>query len=204
MLEDMLVKWAVEGKRRSRRREVLRPPHVDNSSICTASSGATSSDPRSQPGNPEDSQPAAASTARKAPPPGTIGKILNAMEGLGSEEKAIMLRDERLLASGNPDSRRLSLSMPPTPSAMRIKVPTPALTVENMALLSLQFEVNPFDLLAFEQANDNRSDSDGSTNQASTPEESRFFPLAPLSQLARNPSSQDTVVVMDEESSPPK
>ncbi|KAL9136325.1 MAG: hypothetical protein Q9175_002470 [Cornicularia normoerica] len=147
-LEDMLLKWAVEGKRTSRLREVFRTPHIDNDSICAASSSNSISEPLVSESSEHDETPGLS----KGPKAMESGK--RKMQRLGSEEQAIILRDEKLLAAINPNPRQLSISMPPTPSSMRIKLPTPALTVENMALLSREFEVNPFDLLTFNTAND--------------------------------------------------
>ena len=190
MLEDMLLKWAVEGKRRSRLSEAFRIPHIDNSSICTESSPATPSDPISPHRNSEDDQTPAASDHAKSR---GIGKSKVNLQFLGSEEQAIISRDSKLLAASNPNPRQLSISLPPTPSSMRIKLPTPALTVENVALLSREFEVNPFDLLTFDNKAKDESDSDGSTHQGSTPEENRN-PFEHRRELSRNPSSQVTVV----------
>ena len=189
-LEDMLLKWAVEGKRRSRLSETYRIPHIGHSSICTESSPPTPSDPISPPRNSEDEQ---TSMVSKPPKVRIIEKSKTNLQRLVPEEQAIILRDEKLLAASNPNPGQLSISMPPTPSSMRIKLPTPALTVENMALLNREFEVNPFDLLTFkETANDDESDSDGSTNPGSTPEEDRT-PIEPRRELARNPSSHITI-----------
>lgn len=186
----MLLKWAVEGKRKSRLSEMFRAPHIDNKSICTASSTETTCDQISLPANNEDDPTPEASNAPKAK---DIGKSKVTMQRLVSEEQAIILRDEKLLAASNPNPRQLSLSLPPTPSSMRIKLPTPALTVENMALLSRELEVNPFDLLTFDTAEDDESDSDGSTDRGSPPEE-EVIPLEPRRELGRNSSSEVTVI----------
>ena len=189
----MLLKWAVEGKRRSRLREAFRTPHVDNSSICTESSPSTPTESVDPPRSIEDDQTPAASNAPIALKIGKSKVMLN----LQSEEQAIILRDEKLLAASNTNPRQLSISMPPTPSTMRIKLPTPALTIENMALLSRSFEVNPFDLLTFSPTlprDENGSDSGGSMDRCSSPEEERLTPDESRRDLPRNPSSQITVV----------
>ena len=186
----MLLKWAVEGKRKSRLSEMFRAPHIDNDSICTASSTATSSDEIKSHQNSEDGQTPEASNAPKAT---DIRKGKVAMQRLVSEEQAIILRDEKLLAASIPNPRQLSISMPPTPSSMRIKFPTPALTAENMALLSRELEVNPFDILTFDTAKDDESDSDGSTDRGSPPE-GEVIPLELRRELGRNSSSEITVI----------
>ena len=85
--------------------------------------------------------------------------------------------------------------MPPTPLSTRIKLPTPALTVENIELLNREFEVNPFDLLNFHSPSNAGSDSGGSTNPCSTPGEDLTPPEAEARrELERNPSSQITVI----------
>lgn len=189
----MLLKWAVEGKRRSRRRDAIRLPHVGRSSICTKSSPRTPSDPTGSPRNSEDER-----TPLVPEPPKVAGieQSRPSLPRLVSEERASILRDEKLLAASNPNPRQLSISMPPTPSSIRIKVPTPALTVENMALLSREFEVNPFDLLTFkERAEDDGSDSDASTNPDSATPEGDRTPLEPQREFARDPSSQITITL---------
>ncbi len=189
MLEDMLLKWAVEGKRRSRLSEGFRKPHFNNSSICTTS---TSSDPMNHPRNSEEDQEPTALNASKAT---AVGESRKSVQCLVPEEEAIILRDERLLAASNPNPRQLSISMPPTPLSTRIKLPTPALTVENMELLNREFEVNPFDLLTFTSPNNGGSDSGGLTSPCSTPGED-VTPLEPRRELERNPSSQVTVIAL--------
>ena len=186
----MLLKWAAEGKRRSRQKEVFRTPHIDKSSICTESSHHTPSDPINPPKEIEnDPIPAAPN-----PPEVTgLGRSKIILQGLVSEEQAIILRDERLLAAGNPNPRKLSISMPQTPSTMRMKLPTPALTVENVALLNREYEVNPFDLLSFKKRASDGSDSDGSMDSGSPPVEDRT-PCGPRRELVRNHSSQLTVI----------
>ena len=184
-LEDMLVKWAVEGKRKSRLSEAFRTPHVDNSSICTASSTSPISHPRSS----EDEPTPAVSKGCKAVDHGESEMI---MQHIFSEEQAIVLRDEKLMAASNPNPRQLSISLPPTPSLLRVKLPTPALTAENMALLSRELEVNPFDVLYFQTADEDESGSDSSIDRVSTPE-GDLVPLEPKRGLGRNSSSELTV-----------
>ena len=188
MLEDMLLKWAFEGKRRSRIHEAFRKPHVDDSSVCTESSPHTSSDPTTAARNGEDNQLPAILNQSKAT---NVGKI-NMKMSLVSKERAIILRDENLLAAGNPDPHQLSISVLPTPSPMRIKVPTPALTVGNMALLSQELEVNPFDMLNLNSAYRDRSNSDGSTDGGSTPGEDHFS--LERRELALESDGQTTVI----------
>lgn len=188
-LEKMLLKWAVEGKRRSRIREAFPTPHIDNDSICTASSSASTSELIDPYESSEHDQKLAVSKDPKATDPGK-SKIM--MQRLAPNEQAIILRDQKLMVASHPNPRQLSISMPPTPSSMRIKPPIPALTVENVARLSREFEVNPFDLLTFNTANDDESDSDGSTSRVTSPEEdvNRFEPRR---ELVRNASSEITL-----------
>ena len=184
----MLLKWAVEGKRRSRLSQ-LRTPHIANDSICTASSSTSDSGLSEGIRSDKDDQTPAVSYAPNAL---KAGKSKITLPVLVPEEQAILLRDERLLAASNADSRQISISMPPTPSSMRIKLTTPALTVQNMGLLAREFEVNPFDLLDLNTADDDGSDSDMSTNQGSTPEEDAF-PLESRPELGRNAGSEMTI-----------
>ena len=192
----MLLKWAVEGKRRSRLSQ-HRPPHIANDSICTASSSASNSrlsersaSSQSEPiGSDKDDQTPAASYAPNAL---KAGKSTITLPALVPEEQAILLRDERLLAASIADPRQMNISVPPTPSSMRIKLETPALTVQNMGLLAREFEVNPFDLLNLNGANSDGSDSDTSTRHGSSPEEDAF-PLESRMELGRNAGSEMTI-----------
>lgn len=183
-LEDMLLKWTVEGKRRSRQREAFSAPHIDNDSICTASSSASMGDQLED----DDQTPA----AWKAPKVTDLGSSKTMMQRVISEEQAIALRDEKLIAASNPNPRKLSISMPPTPISFRIKVPSPALTVANVALLGRELEINPFDLVDFNVADDDESDSDESTDCGSLPEEKDIL-FEPRQELGRNSSSEMTV-----------
>ena len=190
----MLLKWAVEGKRRSRRREAIRIPHIGRSSICTRSSPPTPIDSIGFSKNREDER-----TLLVPEPPKLAGieQRKSSLQHLVSEERAIILRDERLLAASNPNPRQLTMSMPPTPSSIRIKLSTPALTVENMALLRRELEVNPFDLLTFKEGpHDDGSDSDGSTKpDSATSEEDHRTLREPQRELAPDPSSQITITL---------
>ena len=192
----MLLKWAVQGKRRSRLSQ-HRTPHIANDSICTASSSASNNrlsertaSTQSEPiGSDKDDQTPAASYAPNA---FKAGKSKITLPALVPEEQAILLRDEKLLAASNTDSRQMNISVPPTPSSMRIKLTTPALTFQNMGLLAREFEVNPFDLLNLNTADRDGSDSDTSTHQGSTPEEDAFR-LESRTELGRNASSEMTI-----------
>ena len=188
LLEAMLMKWAVEGKRKSRLSQ-LRNPHIANDSICTTSSSASTSWQSEGTGSDKDDQTPAVSYAPHAL---KAGKSKITLPSLVPEERAILLRDERLLAASHAGSRHMSISVPPTPASMRINLPTPALTVQNMDLLSREFEVNPFDLLDFNAAGSDGSDSDLSTHQGSTPEEDAFQ-LKPRMELGRKSSSEMTI-----------
>lgn len=185
----MLLKWAVEGKRRSRLREAFRTPHIDNDSICTVSSSDSFSEPFDPP---ESSCNVRTTTVSKGLEATDPGKSKITMQRLVSEEQAIIVRDEKLLAASNPDPRQLSISMPPTPSSYRVKLPTPALTVENTAIFRRGLEINPFDLFNFNAPNDHESDSDGSTNQGSSPE-AEDVQIERRRELERNSSSDITV-----------
>ena len=177
---------------------MFRIPHIGNSSICTKSSPHTPSDPISPSRKSEIDQTPAAPD----PPKVTgLGRSKIILQGLVSEEKAIILRDERLLAASDPNPRQLSMSLPPTPSSMRMKLPTPALTVENMALLNREYEVNPFDLITFRRTASDGSDSDGSIDPGSTPAET-CTPCEPRPELVRNYSSQITVIPPDKRPPP--
>ena len=169
---------------------MFRIPHVGNSSICNESSPHTPSNPISPPIKSETDQTLAAPNPPKVM---GLGRSKIILQGLVSEEKAIILRDERLLAASNTNPRQLSMSMPPTPSTMRMKLPTPALTVENIALLNREYEVNPFDLLTFKKTASDGSDSDGSTDPGSTPAETLTL-REPKRDPVRSQSSQITVI----------
>ena len=87
------------------------------------------------------------------------------MQRLVSQERAIILRDEKMMKASNPNPRQLTIAMPPTPASLRIKLPTTAITFENIALLSRELEVNPFESIDFSTPEHN-DDLDSSESTA--------------------------------------
>lgn len=156
----MLLKWAVQGKRIARLQEAIRVPHTDNDCICaTRSSGSSSS-------GKGDRIPTVSQDTVTHPGPTKL-----VMQRLVSQDRAIVLRDEKMMEASNPNpgqlTRLLTITMPPTPASLRIKLPTTALTFANMALLSRELEVNPFESMTFftSEHNDDDFDSNKSTDE---------------------------------------
>lgn len=113
---------------------------MDNDSICTepGSSGSGSTSGKG------DKIPAVSQDPTATHP----GPRRLVMQRLVSRERAITLRDEKMMEASNPNPRQLTISVPPTDASLRIKLPTTALTFENMALLSRELEVDPFKSIA--------------------------------------------------------
>jgi len=142
LLEDMLLKWAFEGRKKNRVSEKFRNAHNDHQSICTASTSdasvsANSSDEIRRPRTGTDSVTAIATkVARKG------------LQDIEAQEQAASLYDEKLLAASgfkwDPDR----MAVPRAPTSVRSSKPVTPLTFENIELLGRGREINPFDIHA--------------------------------------------------------
>ncbi|KAL9128042.1 MAG: hypothetical protein Q9217_003206 [Psora testacea] len=159
-LENMLMKWATEPKREARLKELVR--HTSHDSNCTdhspspidsvaspslaAVNGANSSIPLSE------NNSSFRAIANTAGLPGTESEGDRGMQRVEAEEKATLLRDDKLLAaSGSSPYQHHSLHMtaPSSGPTTRSAPPTAKLTEENVTRLDREHECDPTHFLAF-------------------------------------------------------
>ena len=146
-LEKMLVKWALESKRKSRLNESCDSQATDHDSNCIDPESSISLRLNTPP-NPVPSSSTierARSLASSSALPGTESEADRGMRRVEAEEKATSLRDDKLLAASQsylqhtnaPDSNHVPASRPVPPTA--------ALTAENMEILdrAQNGETNP-------------------------------------------------------------
>lgn len=139
LLEDMLVKWAIEGKKKQRLSATFKNAHRDHESICTvATSNASVSADLSDEVH-ERTEPGIAAVKKQG---------LRVPHHIDDEEQAASLRDDKLLAASNFSWNQYHIAMPKRDSAsVRPSQPVTPLTFENVGLLGREKEVNPFDVL---------------------------------------------------------
>lgn len=188
LLEEMLLKWAVEGKRKSRLKKNFKLLHTDlhpdGNSICTDPSSGSACDsvlPRER--NMPTRDPSYSSEHPDMP--------LYAEEGtwLKAAEQDIIARDEKMMEASNPMPERRGIRLPSNAPSIRSSMPsyapsirpaksnlpTPALTEANMGRFDRESEINPFDLLVsheydFEPGSANGSE-DGDSEDADSEDE---------------------------------
>ena len=141
LLEDMLLKWAIEGRKNHRLSERFKNSHRDHESICTASTSEPSvaADPAEEINHTSTAtDPAIASTKAEA------RKRLYHIE---AQEQAAALYEDKLLAASGFVWNQYRMALPPLdPTSIRPSVPATPLTFENVELLGREKEVNPFDV----------------------------------------------------------
>lgn len=161
ILENMLIKWALEGKREGRLSESHITAHTDNDSNCTDPDSVHGSSPRdanpssgikhsshltAEPENISDSpfslsslenSDRARAVANSSALPGTESEGDRGMQRVEAEEKATSLRDDKLLAASEASHFGHHPTTPPNgpEKPSRPSLPTAALTEENMGRL---------------------------------------------------------------------
>ena len=148
ILEAMLLKWASEGKRKARMRQLYpsteQPIHRHHDEKCSGevSSSSSSNVNSMATGGPDDDM---ASAAR----PFESSNALNRMEGEGergfqraeAEDKASSLRDDKLLAAGTAHLKNLrNATFHQSHESASRAPPAAALTVENISQLDRAHE----------------------------------------------------------------
>lgn len=170
VLEKMLLKWAVEGKRKSRLAKnfaTIGPLHTEQDSIC----GDPSSEAKGSACNSSHSEHDGKRT-RDQSVSGDHPSDASDDDRLEAAERAIIARDGKLIEASIPlaDRRRIVVpslrsSLPTYAASLRAgrsNLPTPALTEANMGRFDCESEVNPFDLLISHD-----SDSEGGSKSSS-------------------------------------
>jgi CheY-like chemotaxis protein len=167
LLEEMLLKWAVEGKRKSRLKKTfatLPPLHVEQDSICT--------DPSSElKGSACDSDDEGNRTRNQSISSERPDNDTYSWDGtwLEAAKRAIILRDEKLIEASNPTPERRGMNLPsnaPSTRSKRSNLPTPALTEGNLGRFDRNSEINPFDLLVrHDSGSDDGGEDEGSAEE---------------------------------------
>lgn len=142
LLEEMLVKWAIEGKDECRLSATFSRSHTDNDSICEVPCSTLSSGPSA-----ESSGHGQPLHHQQAPKGFRVDKlVLNARQKTDEvEDQARYLRDDKLLAASEPESREIRTALPRKSPTFR--GPATPLTFENVSLLDREVVINPFDSL---------------------------------------------------------
>ena len=135
-LENMLLKWAIEGQRKARLQETFPTRYTDHESSCT------------EPGTPDvgpisKRNPAFSEHSKKAhtlPGASTFSNTLtegeSEMRRVEAEEKAALLRDDKLLAASEAHlSGSSPVGGPTSDLSARPGLPNAALTEENVGIL---------------------------------------------------------------------
>lgn len=140
-LENMLVKWILEGRRKAKLKEGLSIRHTDHDSSCTDFKNSPvlfDAALESIPASENSSQARAISESSTLP--GTESEGDRGMQRVEAEEKAIALRDDKLLAASE---AHLPHALPGSPAigpCVRPGPPTAALTEENMGILDREHD----------------------------------------------------------------
>ena len=172
ILEDMLLKWALEGKRQNWLLDFADLHSSDHGSVCDHPSSCSVSDPSdsvSSQHSKEQATPASVQTPLASA--NIAGR--RGLQRDNSSEQASYLRNDRLLAASEPNPYKLRISLPSPRPYTRPGPGTSPLTEENMARLdrkNRELEFNPFEC-TFACASDiNDSESLAAASQAPSPQ----------------------------------
>ncbi|KAL2041566.1 hypothetical protein N7G274_005948 [Stereocaulon virgatum] len=147
ILEEMLLKWAVEGKQKHRLLQFQDTRVSDHDSNCDHPPSATASDcsertRSSSPGRKTMSMAALSSGLQVDRD--VSGKGLHRSD---PEEQARSLRDKKLVEISGSKRGPFSISLPSPRPEFRPYGPLTPLTMENMARFDREREINPFDMM---------------------------------------------------------
>ena len=170
ILEEMLLKWALEGMRHKELLEFAEWQSTDQASICDHPSSCSISDVSA---SIPTSDPSEQSTLVSVQPPLASANIASrrGLQRDSSAEKAHYLRNDKLLAASEPNPWKFHIALPSPKPYMRPGPGSTPLTVENMARLnreSREQEFNPFECTFACEIID--SDSLAPASQAPSPE----------------------------------
>ncbi len=171
ILEDMLLKWALEGKRPNWPLEFPETRSSDHGSVCDHPSSCSVSEP-------SDSVPSPDLRKQETPvsvqTPQATANIASrrGLQRDNSLEQASYARNDKLLAASEPNPGRLRISLPSPKPYMRPGPGSTPLTLENMARLNREnreHEVNPFEYPFACASEINESESLDPASQAPSP-----------------------------------
>ncbi len=163
VLENMLMKWVVEGRDEGRRSQRFRHLHTDNDSICTDPSsgqGSLASASADSSGNSERTRSRRSSSGFPVMEPDDNARS----QEDESKEKARSRCEDKLLAASDANAYGLHITMPRNTPFLRPSGPVTPLTFENISLLSREVERNPFDRDFFRELESNPFDSNANRN----------------------------------------
>lgn len=148
LLEEMLVKWAVEGRNECRLSETLKRRHTENDSICAIPCSTHSRELSNSADSSSHSQPSLHQLTSSI---FRVDKLaVNARQRAEEvEDQAWYLREDKLLAASEPDPREVSIALPRKSPTFR--GPVTPLTFENVGLLNREVATDPFDNLFAEK-----------------------------------------------------
>ena len=132
ILERMLVKWALQSKRKSRKHEGGRSGATDHKQQRTEPVPLMRPGPEAYPSSENDGQ--AKQNAAASALPGTESEGDRGLARVEAEEKALSLRDNKLIAASDSNYHSPPSSMNGAP--IRSDEPTTALTEENVGKLA--------------------------------------------------------------------
>ena len=211
ILEDMLLKWALEGMRHKGFLEFAEWQSTDHASICDHPSSCSVSDASvSDP----TSDPSEHSTLVSVKTPLASANIASrrGLQRDTSSEKAHYLWNDKLLAASVPNPSKFHISMPSPKPYMRPGPGSTPLTLLNMARLDREIrehEFNPFEcnftlasetndldsLAAASQAPSPQAMGESAYGSPATPAKTESLPLTLGAQLVRNESSSSQVTI---------
>lgn len=131
-LERMLVKWALEGRRKNRLNERTDSTPTEHDSNCAEPEAALGPTLESTPSSENNEQ--AKQIAATSALPGLESEGDRGMRRVEAEEKAVSLRDDKLIAASDSNFHSPPSSM--NGATMRPDRPTAALTKENIGKLA--------------------------------------------------------------------
>ena len=211
ILEDMLLKWALEGKRQSWLLDLPDTHSSDHGSVCDHPSSCSVSDPSDSVSSTNPKEQATPLSIQK--PQASIS--IAGPKGLqrdSSSEQASYLRNDKLLAASEPNPYKLRISMPSPKPYTRPGPGTSPLTKENMARLdreNRELEVNPFECTFACASEINDTESLAAASRATSPqaidESASESPAAPAKaeslrvvlggKLVKNDSSSSQITI---------
>ena len=172
ILEGMLLKWALEGKRHEGLLEFAEWQSTDQGSICDHPSSCSAGDASPSIASPGPSEQ---SPIVSVQPPLASASIAG-RRGLQRDnplEQANYLRNDKLLAASEPNPWKLHITLPSPKPYMRPGPGSTPLTLKNMARLNRENheqEFNPFECTFAYTSEINDSDSLAATSQAPSPQ----------------------------------
>ena len=211
ILEDMLLKWALEGKRQNWLLDFADPHSSDHGSVCDHPSSCSVSDPSDSVYSPNPKEQATPASVQK-PQASTNIAGRRGLQRNTSSEQASYLRNDKLLAASEPSPWNLQISLPP-PRPYKIPGPgTTPLTEQNIARLdreNRELEVNPFEytfacaseindlesLAAASQPSSPQAIGESASGSPTTPAKAESLRVVLGGKLVKNESSSSQITI---------